>query len=105
MQRGITPVIVDNTNLRMKEARPYIEMANKYQYKVEIEESDSPWWLEIQKLLTDKGKNAGQLKQWAGQLAQRNIHGVPEETLHRMLKAYAPYTVDDVQKRIKLGPE
>lgn len=114
MQRGITPVVVDNTNIRMKDARAYIEFAQQYQYWPEIKESDSPWWLQIQELLKNKNLNAEEIKGWANKLANgfqhedktiQNTHGVPEEVIHRMLTGLTPYTVDDVKARIKLGPE
>ncbi len=114
MQRGITPVVIDNTNMRMKEARPYVEMAQQYQYWVDIRESDSPWWGEIQELLKNKQLNAEEIKSWGNKLATgfkhgdkviQNTHGVPEDVIQRMLQAYHPYTADDVRARIKLGPE
>ena len=114
MQRGITPVVIDNTNMRMKEARPYVEMGVQYQYHIEIKESDSPWWTDIQGLLTNKKLNSEDIKGWAKKLALgfnhdgkliQNTHGVPEEVILRMLQAHQPYTVDDVKERIKLGPE
>lgn len=91
MQRGIHPVVVDNTNIRIKESRPYIEMAIKYQYWPEIKESDSPWWTEISSLLQNKSMNSEKIKQWSKKLAHgfdhngatiKNTHGVPEEVIH-----------------------
>lgn len=114
MQRGITPVVVDNTNLKLKDARIYVEFAEQYQYWTEIKESDSPWWLQIQELLKNKNLNSGEIKTWANKLATgfkhedktiQNTHGVPEDTILRMLQAHSPYTVDDVKARIKLGVE
>jgi predicted kinase len=114
MQKGITPLAVDNTNLRAKEARPYIEMSNQYQYFPIIKDSDSPWWKEVLELLKNKSINSEELKKWAEKLSGgfehegkmiKNVHEVPTDVIHRMLMAYNPYTVDDVQYRIKLGPE
>jgi predicted kinase len=114
MQRGISPVVVDNTNIRIKEARPYVEMGVQYQYHMEIRESDSPWWAEISLLLQNKGLNSEKIKEWANKLATgfdhsgviiKNVHGVPFDAIHRMLTALNPYTLQDVQDRIKLGPE
>ena len=114
MQRGITPVVVDNTNIRIKEARVYMEMAIKYQYWPEIKESDSPWWLQIRELLKNKQLHSDEIKNWANKLATgfehdgkyiKNTHGVPEESIHRLLHKYQPYTLDDIRERIKMGPE
>jgi predicted kinase len=107
MQQGITPIAVDNTNLRMRDARPYIEMANQYQYWPEIKESTSPWWAKISELLKNKELNADELDQWAEKLATgfehgdktiQNTHGVPSFSIKKMLARYTPYTVDDVNR-------
>jgi hypothetical protein len=64
---GLRYVVVDNTNLIFKEIRPYVEMAKKYGYEVEIVESDAPWRYD------------------AEECAKRNTHGVPLETIKKML--------------------
>jgi predicted kinase len=59
MLDGITPLVINNTNLTVRTARPYVEMADQYGYSVEIREPDSPWWLEISQLLKNKADQAG----------------------------------------------
>jgi len=114
MQKGITPIVVDNTNITMKQARPYIEMAIQYQYLPEIHESDSPWWKEISELLKNKSVNKDAIAAWASKLANgfehegkiiQNVHGVPQATIQDMLNRLNQYTVKDVKDRIKQGPE
>jgi len=51
MKKGITPLVIDNINISRKLALPYAKMAKEWDYEVEIRESNTPWWLEIAKLL------------------------------------------------------
>lgn len=67
---GISPVVVDNTNTQKWEARPYVEIARKYGYRVRFVEADTPWAKD------------------ADALAQKNVHGVNREGVDRMLSRY-----------------
>jgi predicted kinase len=107
LSEGIDPVIVDNTNLKSKDARVYYDMAIEHGYEVRIEESQSPWWLEITALLKNKKGSEAGLKKWAGKLAHgfmyeelhiKNEHGVPEDTIYNMLLKYQFYTVEDLAR-------
>ncbi|XP_044262749.1 NEDD4-binding protein 2-like [Tribolium madens] len=70
MSRGLSPVIVDNTNTQMWEMKPYAMMATDYGYMIEILEPDT-WWC-----FNDK------------ELARRNTHGVPRAKIKDMLDRY-----------------
>ena len=63
MKDGLN-VIVSNTNLTPRERRPYIKLAKKYGYEVEVKECNGGF---------------------------KNIHGVPEETLEKMMLKYKPF--------------
>nr|XP_054755912.1 uncharacterized protein LOC129261913 [Lytechinus pictus] len=79
LEKGITPVIIDNTNVHTWEMKPYVVMALKHQYHVVIREPDTPW------------------KHKAGELAKRNSHGVPRVAIARMLQNYDPnVTVESI---------
>jgi NEDD4-binding protein 2 len=67
MRQGISPIVVDNTNISKYEAKPYVLMAQKYGYRVEVKQVDTPWAFN------------------AEELAKRNTHGVPKETIDGML--------------------
>lgn len=104
---GITPIVVDNTNLKIKFARIYYDMAIAAGYEVRIEESQSPWWIEIKELLKDVKLNELELKKWAGKMAYGfnfddkfivNEHGVPADTIYNMLMQYSNYKVEDFSK-------
>jgi hypothetical protein len=59
-------IVVDNTNIRIEEVAPYVSVAQAFGYEVEIVVIDS--------LKTHTLKD----------LAARNVHGVPYESLVRM---------------------
>jgi len=110
MRKGVNPVVLDNTNMRIKEITPYAKMAYEHGYDLRIEESTSPWWQEIRALLGNKGKNEEKLKEWANKLATgfehegqtiSNVHGVPEHTIMKKFMQYNPYTVEDIQNYLR----
>ena len=40
---GISPVVIDNTNVKIWEFKPYVMMAIKYDYEIYIAEPNTPW--------------------------------------------------------------
>jgi len=67
MASGISPIIVDNTNVQKWEARPYVSEAKKYGYNIAVEEADTPWKFDVK------------------ELSGKNTHGVPLQALQGML--------------------
>lgn len=47
MERGVSPIIVDNTNTQAWEMKPYVEAARRHGYEVEIVEPGSPGFPEV----------------------------------------------------------
>ena len=88
MNKGVSPIVVDNTNRQFWEMKKYVEMANQYGYEVEFRQPD--WHPD---LYTPEGKwNFDFLK-------GRNVHDVPDEMLKRMINTYQYNpTVEDVLK-------
>ncbi len=43
MAQKISPVIIDNTNIKLWEMEIYIDYAKQFNYTVSYEESDTPW--------------------------------------------------------------
>ncbi|KAL0478926.1 hypothetical protein AKO1_007833 [Acrasis kona] len=81
MEKGVTPIIIDNTNTKCWEAKPYVEEGLKNGYKVEIQEPTTPW-----------AKNAEEL-------FNRNQHGVPLESIMSMLNRWDDdFTVQSIMK-------
>ncbi|KAM8803166.1 NEDD4-binding protein 2-like 1 isoform 1-T1 [Rhynchonycteris naso] len=70
MRNGISPIIIDNTNLHAWEMKPYAVMALENNYEVIFREPETRWKFNVQ------------------ELARRNIHGVPREKIHRMKERY-----------------
>ncbi|XP_046977801.1 uncharacterized protein LOC124543596 [Vanessa cardui] len=70
MVRGVSPVIIDNTNVELWEMKPYVYEGIKNGYIVEVVEPNTPW-----------ARNPKQL--------QRNtLHNVPIHTIQRKLETY-----------------
>jgi hypothetical protein len=81
VDQGVTPLIVDNTNITVQAMRPYAAYAEKEGYQIRTKYSNSPWWKEHFHLLSDKKTNKEKLDQFAELLATKNRHGVPAETI------------------------
>lgn len=70
MRSGITPIVIDNTNIQFFEMKPYVRMAQQYGYEVEFHEPNTPWKFD------------------AEELTKRNTHGVGRDVIDRMLQRY-----------------
>ena len=72
MARGITPIVIDNTNITAKDMRPYAQAAIKYGYKIEMKEPQTPWKFDVDELV------------------KKNTHNVPRATIEKMIKRWQP---------------
>lgn len=80
---GISPIIIDNTNVKRWEAKPYVEVALEHGYKIEIREPDTPWW---------KSKNAEKL-------TRKNTHGVPLKKIKGMIHKWdTDFSIESILK-------
>lgn len=89
MRSGTSPIAIDNTNLTVQEARPYVEAALKYGYQVKF---------------MDVG--TGGLS--AEELAKRNTHDVPVEAIQKMIEKYnatGPLSVEKIMQNDGKGIE
>lgn len=71
MSRGVRVVVVHNTNTTNKEMEPYLEFAEELNYRVHVLRVESG-------LVVDE-------------LATRNVHNVPVETIKKMADRFQPY--------------
>ncbi len=97
--RGISPIVVDRGNGLNVETQQYARYAADRGYQVQLREPDSPWWVEIRRLLEDKHANEAALRSWAGRLAEMSqaTHRVPASTiLHWMAAWRLDITVEDI---------
>ncbi|XP_075055078.1 NEDD4-binding protein 2-like 1 [Mixophyes fleayi] len=70
MNRGKTPIIIDNTNIVAWHMQPYAVMALENSYQVIFLEPDTHWKFNVR------------------ELARRNSHGVSREKIQRMKESY-----------------
>jgi NEDD4-binding protein 2 len=70
LELGISPIVVDNTNILHVHMDPYIDLAQQYGYDIEV--------VPISTNMSDE------------QLAIRNVHGVPLNVIRRMRELYQP---------------
>jgi NEDD4-binding protein 2 len=79
MNKGISPIVFDNTNTEAWEPKRIVQDAIQRGYKVEVREPDTSW------------------KFNAEELFKRNTHNVPLETIHKQLNRWHPdLTVEDI---------
>ena len=69
-RRDIPLILIDNTNTTYKECKPYLDMAKKYGYEIVLTEPETDWFNN------------------AAECFKRNSHGVPLETIQRMIDRY-----------------
>lgn len=92
MISGITPLAVDNTNTTLKEINPYIQLAKKRGYSIEIVESDRPEWKKLSSLI-DKGIRDGkEIEALIDFFYEDNkkTHNVPRFTFKKMIDRWVP---------------
>ncbi|XP_068617300.1 NEDD4-binding protein 2 [Battus philenor] len=70
MEKGVSPIIIDNTNIELWEMEPYLREGAKFGYLIEIVEPNTSW-----------AKKPNQL--W-----RKNVHSVPIQSIKRMLENY-----------------
>ena len=70
MQAAYQLIIIDNTNVVSKEARPYVDMAKQYGYTIKVVEPNT-WWAKD-----------------VDECVKRNTHNVPRESISRMAARY-----------------
>ncbi|KXJ22434.1 NEDD4-binding protein 2 [Exaiptasia diaphana] len=70
MKSGISPVIIDNTNIQAWQMKPYVSMAQRLGYEIILKEPDTSW-------------------KWdAKELFKRNQHGVSLSQIKNLMERY-----------------
>jgi predicted kinase len=88
MENGVTPVIIDNTNIKANEPKNYVEAALKMGY------ADS----------NIKFVDVGTGGLSAEELAQRNTHGVPLDKIKSMIQSHKSVGPLSLEKVVKAKP-
>lgn len=84
MIQGVSPVVIDNTNVRRMHVEPYIQAAKKLGYEIQIAEPDSPWWKKYFKRdMTPKDKD-----NLVKELMAHGQHDVPEAAIMKMIDGW-----------------
>ena len=83
MEGGISPIFVDNTNVKKSHMQPYVEAAYIHNYEVKFAQPEQ--MDKLVELLRDKIKNLSRLQFAALKMGDRNIHGVPNQVIFKQL--------------------
>jgi hypothetical protein len=104
MKTGQPIVVIDNTNIKIRDLVPYAVEGWWYDYQISIEEPISPWWLEeIRPALADK-LNEERMVKASEFLFTKNVHSVPQETILGMMRGWQECTMPVLFDRI-FGPD
>lgn len=83
-ERGDSVIIVDNTNTRDYEVKPYVLIANEYGYRIKFEEPDSSWWKEnFKENMTEE-----ETDKLVDLLDKKNVHNVPKDVIKTMISGW-----------------
>ncbi|ODN06493.1 NEDD4-binding protein 2-like 1 [Orchesella cincta] len=82
MQRGDSPIIIDNTNTRVDEMMPYVQLAVEHNYDIQIVEPKTEW------------------RRKAHLLAQKTVHGVPKRSIQDQLDRFENTSVKIMVDRV-----
>jgi hypothetical protein len=100
MAAGRPLVIIDNTNIRVRDIKPYAKEGLKHGYEVTVEYPTSEWWVRLERLLRNRDDNWPRLLKVADMLAGKNVHGVNRETIISMMEKWQ--FLDDLPARLEL---
>lgn len=84
MRRGVSPVVVDNTNVKSEHTKPYVDAAKEHGYEVVFEEPDSPWW----KKWFGPDMTPDEMDSLVKELMSHGTHDVPEDVVRTMLSEW-----------------
>lgn len=83
-RRGVSVIIIDNTNVTAAECLPYVLAGRQHRYDIQFIEPNTPWKFNVDELV------------------RRNTHGVPRHAIERMLSRWEPDLT--VQKVLNCQP-
>jgi len=78
IQKGVTPIVIDNTNMTSWEPKFYVTHGLNHGYQIEIAEPQTEWAKD------------------PVVCSEKNSHGVPLDALYAMSSKYSAYTLEDI---------
>lgn len=105
VDQAVTPLIVDNTNVRAREPAAYVRYAIDNGYEVKLVEPTAPHWKDHRSALDDPPNNKEKLASLAQVLADKNTHGVPLNTITNMINAWQNLRIPDILAAADVKPE
>lgn len=104
MRAGLSPVVIDNTNVNFSAVRTYIDLGVQFRYSVYFVYPSSPWWDKIVRPLLDKKTPQTADEKYdavVDVIFDKNTHGVPRETLKGMMKRWTWPKLDEYVKSVE----
>ncbi len=102
MNKGISPIIIDNTNIKKEYYQHYVDAAKQFGYRVEYQESDHEEWKKIRPFIPhDKEK----IEKAADFFHRNNSHDVPKQTIIDMLSSFEENSLRDILKPVPQSPK
>jgi hypothetical protein len=93
IDNGVSPIILDNTNVMWQHFSGVVEYADKAGYIIKLEEPESPWWKAYRPFI--KQKREDKMKELLEILSKNNKHGVPKERIWNMLQQWQEIDLDE----------
>lgn len=84
VDQGISPIIVDNTNIKTEFMRAAADYGEKNGYEIKMKYPTSPWWQAYSPYLRTK-ENKEKLGEFATELHSRQKHRVPLDVIQKMI--------------------
>lgn len=104
MKAGKPLVIIDNTNIKIKEMVPFVAEGFWYDYEMELCEPTSSWWKDkVRPALLNKENEFATMRA-AEVLKEKNVHGVPYDTIVDMIRHWQEASIGTILDRI-FGPD
>lgn len=88
MQSELSPIILDNTNIRKGDFKRYLQLAKAHGYEVSYNLPESPWFVEIYPRIVNKTFT----DQDVFTFVEKTVHSVPFEAIKRMMDRWEEIT-------------
>lgn len=82
-QNGINLIVIDNTNLHLKDQINYMKIGISHKYEIDCQTPDNPWIGDIEEHL------------------KKNVHDVPRNVLEHQLKNFNKLSKDEILNHIE----